>query len=567
MTPSHKSRSPHIDAVRPITDPVPGADDVVVAGTVLRVSGANFGARPDRVAVHFDEVVVRPFSAPFASGELLVTAPLPTSRTSTVRIVVSGRGSSSPAHIVVVRPPARDGAPGAATFDLMAALDEQAALTAQFTRLVAALPLGDGTASTYLSVSGDAIDGVRCVAQRAFETWLQWAPAQAAEVLPQLRTIELLDEAVSLGGLTDLVRRQTAAIFGLEGLVDGLLPGGVGQLFEVELDDLAGQLLELLDFSDLLGKLREIGGWIGENVITAEGIEDILKFVKPSIEGGASVVIQGSLDAEFDIAQIVSGFAEFIGLSGETITEAAGGTIDDVIAGLGTIAEQIGMLEVKNDQLITTIAGIDDRARRTSAEVFANESKLDRLGRLLGLTLVGSEWIVDDRETRERDNEIPERDVKQELHDIEDGIIRLEEKGDRHEEKLDRLGVIGAPQEGSVASQRGGGSRVTGAVAAVRSGDRTVHIRTAVDVPRSGLARRVNWSDWVDFDRPRSAGRLVDVSLDLQYEDDSDRRMTGLLSARDAAGNVFHREFRGPDHDDLNDPDRWGRWQRFLMQP
>ena len=329
--------------------------------------------------------------------------------------------------------------------------------------------------------------------------------------------------------------------------------------------------------------LREIGAFIGENVISLEGVEDVLKFVKPSIEGGASFVIQGSLDVEFDIAQIISGIAEFVGLGGKAVEEAGG--ISTQISEMATVVDEVvglvNRLETKEDLLTATIQRIDDRTERTNAEVLATVQMLGLLGELAGETLVGQPWVLDDRRTRTGPNITPPRDIKLELHDIEDAVKRLEEKDDRQEEKLDRieekldreeekldrLSGTGLPQEGSIASQRGGSNRVTGAVTAVSMSDGRVHVRSAIDVTRQGLARETQWADWVDFGRPPQAARLQTVSLDLQYEDESNCRMTALLSARDVRGDVYHREFEGPQDADLLRPARWGRWQRFLGQP
>jgi hypothetical protein len=579
-----KRRGPEIERITHLTATSRRKLRSARAGDVLRVTGRNFGTGPAGTSVLFDGVETRPYSSPFSPELIVVTAPLPQNSFSTVRVRVRGRGTSEPYSLGVRRPERREDAPGGAMRELLQALDEQAALTARLIRLVGVLPMLNPARKTSLAIAADAIDGARLTLPRAYEAWMQWAPLQATEAIEPLQTIAFLDEIIDISGITDIVRRGTDALFGPGGLVDEFLPGGVRRLIEgFDLVELAEAIAEIFDIEDLLKRIREIGAYIGENVISQEAIEDILKVVKPSIEGGASLVIQGSLDAEFDIAQIISGLAGFLGLGGSVVEEAGGDSerLDRLIEIVAELTDAIARLEVKQDRLEGFINEMDDRARTTTAEVFANEQKLDLLGELLGLTLVGSAWVVDDRATRTGPNIVPDRDVKKELHDIEDAVKRLEEKDDRQEqkldvieekldreeEKLDRLGVLDRPQEGSIASQRNGADRVTGAVTATRTAGDRVHLRSAIDVTREDLADEAKWSDWVDFGRPQAAARLVTVSLDLQYEDGSNSRMTALLSARDASGTVFHREFRGPEDADLLDPTLWGDWQEFLGQP
>lgn len=554
------------------------------AGSVLLVTGKNFGSKPGGARILFDEIETYPFASPYSRDELVVTAPLPKSAVSTVRVSVRGLGVSAPYKFKILRPQPNKSPSGTAMLELLQAIDEQGALTAQFVRLVASLPNVNPSTKQQLSIAADGIDGSRLAAQRVYEVWMQWAPLQEPELLEPMKTIALIDEIIITSGLTELVRRGTDGLFGLGGLVDDFLPEGIGQLIsELDLGELAEKIIENFDIDELLKKLREIGGFIGENVISLEGIEDVLKFVKPSIEGGASVVIQGSLDVEFDIAQIISGIAEFLGLGGEAV-EGAGG-VSTQISELSVIVDElvglVNRLEAKEDLLTTKIQDLDERTKKTSAEVLAIEQMLGLLGELVGGTLVGQRWILDDRITRTEPNITPPRDVKLELHDIEDAVKRLEEKDDRQEEKLDRLeekldreeekldrfGSLELPQEGAIASQRDGANRVTGAVTAVRTSDNSVHLRSAINVTRRNLAEEAQWTDWVDFGRPRRAAQLQTVSLDLQYEDESNSRMTALLSARDARGNVFHREFQGPQDADLQDPARWGVWRQFLRQP
>ena len=215
------------------------------AGSVLRVQGANFGSKPGSARVFFDEIGTRPFTTPFSRDELVVTAPLPSVSSSSVRVSVRGLGTSAPFKFAVHRRQKSNNPPGTSMLQLLHAVDEQGALSAQFVRVVSKLPIVDRTKAQSLSIAADGMDGSRLAAQRVYEVWMQWAPLQAAETLEQLKSIDLIDEIIDTSGLTELVRRGTDGLFGAGGLVDTFLPGGVGSLVsELDIGQLAEEIIE-----------------------------------------------------------------------------------------------------------------------------------------------------------------------------------------------------------------------------------------------------------------------------------------------------------------------------------
>ena len=337
-----------------------------------------------------------------------------------------------------------------------------------------------------------------------------------------------------------------------------------------------------------------IGFIIHEGVKLIEGLENLLKILKPSAEAGAGVA---NADIEVSLGEIFSAIAKLVDIIAQVLQKIGSSEssaslnekIDTIIRGAEQLERKADQGESKADQLTVTVEDIKERTIRIEEEVTANNGALRELGNLLGLTLTGGTtaadgttrgWIIDPRETR-TGNRVPDREVKQELHDIEDKVDRLEEKADRQEDKLDRqeekldreeekldhIAVASAPHEGSVASQRGGGDHVTATMVAIRRQDDRVYLRAAIDGARGALDDLVNWTPWVSFGQPQNAGPLESVSIDRQYADNSDVAMNGLLSVRDVQGRIFHREFDGPNHGRVPLPARSSDWVDFLGQP
>jgi hypothetical protein len=208
------------------------------------------------------------------------------------------------------------------------------------------------------------------------------------------------------------------------------------------------------------------------------------------------------------------------------------------------------------DRLTRNVARLEAKLDRVEGKSDRAESKLDRVGPKLD----SAEAKLDTAEAK-----LDNAEAKLDLQEAK--LDRLEAKQDLIEVKLDRLPAVLPPEEGTVAAQRGGGSRVTAAVAVVRNRDNVVFLRAAIDVDPSRLDDLAAWSPWVSFGQPPGTAALTAVSVDLQYADGSNERLRGLLSARDGRGRVYHRDPRGATHAAVIDPAQWSDWQTFLEQP
>ncbi len=217
--------------------------------------------------------------------------------------------------------------------------------------------------------------------------------------------------------------------------------------------------------------------------------------------------------------------------------------------------QKLDRLEGKADREEQKLDALEGKADRQEQKLDALEGKADRQEQKL------------DRLEEKSDRQEQKLDRVEEKNDREEQKLdRIEEKLDREEEKLDRL-ILAAPLEGAIATQQGASRNVTAVVSATRGLDDSVHLRAAVDVPASRIDVEAAWSDWVSFGRPGTALGLLEVSVDVEYDEASDTVLNALLSARDQAGIVFHRGFEGVAQDQLLDPARWTDWQSFLGQP
>jgi predicted nucleic acid-binding Zn-ribbon protein len=228
----------------------------------------------------------------------------------------------------------------------------------------------------------------------------------------------------------------------------------------------------------------------------------------------------------------------------------------DALEGKADRGEQkLDRLEQKADSHEEKLDRIDGKADRLEQKADRQEGKLDSL-----------EQKADAHETKldRLEGKADRQEGKLDL--IEGKADRQEEKLDRQEEKLDRL-VLPVPLEGSIATQQGNGDNLTAVVGATRGIDNAVYLRGAVDIPSAELDEESAWSGWRAFGRPGNALGILEVSLDLEYEEDSNTTLNGLLSVRDQVGNVYHRAFEGRPQDEFLDAGRWTDWQTFLNQP
>lgn len=230
---------------------------------------------------------------------------------------------------------------------------------------------------------------------------------------------------------------------------------------------------------------------------------------------------------------------------------------------LDRLEEKADQAEEKLDRLEEKADKAEEKLDRVADELERQETKLDRL-----------EDKADRQETKldrlegKADRQETKLDRLEGKADrLETKLDILEGKADREEEKLDRLPIVLPPQEGSIADQRGGGDRVTAAVAAVQAPNLDVFVRAAIRVTRSELTDLTSWSPWVSFGRPQTNTATISVSIDLQYRDGSDTLIDGLLTARDGLGRVFVRVYQGPSDSELLDVAQWSDWDAFLGQP
>lgn len=554
------------------------------AGDSLRILGERFGRKPAAATVWFGETAAKPLTIGFSTGEMIVTAPLLSAPSSQLTIRI-GRAISEPVKFRLVRPKPYRGNAGGPTSALFAGIDELAALSAATARAMLPSVVEMPVAAAQLRSAAAGVDGARKTAQKCLEMWMSWEPLQAGQDFAALRTIQFYDEVVEQSGLLDMFGELTQSTFGPKGALAAVSPGLPGALFSRAAAGAGGgpanASLTSLSYGD-------IGFWLHELVKAIEATENIFKVLRPSVDAGP-------VDASVSLGEIFSAIAKFIDIISQILSKLGADQssaklntkIDLILQRLELVSVKLDRQEAKLDALAVVVTEIREACRRIEAEVKANNGALRTLGDLLGRTLVGSGWTIDPRQTL-TGNTVPPRDVKRELHDIEDKIDmieakedraeakldrqeekldRQEEKLDRQEEKLDRIGVLTRLAEGSVANQQGASDRVSAVVAAVRPQDDRVFLRAAVDAPRLELDVLNRWSDWIDFDRPQNAGRLLAVSIDVNYEEESDERINALLSVRDQNGRVFHRPFEGAGHGELLNPARWSDWQDFLEQP
>lgn len=133
---------------------------------------------------------------------------------------------------------------------------------------------------------------------------------------------------------------------------------------------------------------------------------------------------------------------------------------------------------------------------------------------------------------------------EQKLEILEGKADRQEEKLDRHEEKLDRL-VLPVPLEGSIATQKGNGDNLTASVGVTRGVDNMVYLRGAVDIPSAALDEETGWSGWEPFGRPGNALGILEVSLDIAYDEDS--HTYGCIDDPQAAAAMKYAGMAAPE--------------------
>jgi hypothetical protein len=230
----------------------------------------------------------------------------------------------------------------------------------------------------------------------------------------------------------------------------------------------------------------------------------------------------------------------------EVKADTAEAKADRALVWLDTLHDHLDLVLLREEQLEQKADSLETKADGIETKADAAETKLD--------ILTGGVARLEGKADR----------AERKLDQLERKADQLERKHDHLESKVDRSPRL-LPHEASVADQRGTGSHSSAAVTAVASGG-DVYLRVAVDATRAQLRTPARWSAWTSFAAP-PGGAPESISVDLQYEEGSDVKIDGVLSARNRAGDVSHRIFQGADHSQLGDPAAWSPWLLFLGQP
>ena len=230
---------------------------------------------------------------------------------------------------------------------------------------------------------------------------------------------------------------------------------------------------------------------------------------------------------------------------------------------LDRLEEKTDKQEMKLDKLEGKADRQEEKLDRLEEKADKQEKKLDKL-----------EGKADRQEGKldklERKADVQERKLdRQEMK-----LDRLEKKDDIQEKKLDKLEVkldrLNRPiptSESSIASQRGGNDNVSASIAAIKAQDNKVYMKFAINIDQNQLNQPGAYTQWIDFDRPANAARLVAVSIDLQYKDNSNNIINGLLTVRDENGIIYQRSLEEAKHQFLKNPNKWTNWNQFPGQP
>lgn len=554
----------------------------VSAGDIIKIVGVGFGRKADVVRVLFDDVAVRPFRKSFGDKQIVVVAPLLPIPGKSLVVEVAGKASKT-FPFRVNRPGLSKRQPGQATADMLTSLDELSGMATEMATGLAANRLIDASDSRLLNLAANGLSSYRKTGQQIMEKWMELLPLQEGLDLSAMRAIEFYDSVIAANGLTSLLDEATDALFGLATPGEKAFVELSLEMFGAPFSNASGG-----GDGDINITLGDAGFILHEIVKLVKGLENLFKAIKPSAEAGTPIL---SADVEISVGELISAIAELLDIIAQVMQKiAAKEASAKMTERLDKIQEDLERMEEKNDRIESSVTELHIKVKDLEETVIEKFNRtweaFDKIGEVLGKTLVGEPWIFDPTTTT-TGWKIPDRDVKQELHDIEDKIDRLEEKLDREEDKLDRqeekldrqeekldrleekqdrIEVLSAPEEGSLAGQRGGGDRLTAVVVAVGSSG-NVSLRAAVSVLPADLEDENKWSDWENFGNPATAMPLAEVSIQATYQENSNELMEALLSARDSRGSVFHRAFKRKTDSLIIQASEWGDWQQFLNRP
>lgn len=232
--------------------------------------------------------------------------------------------------------------------------------------------------------------------------------------------------------------------------------------------------------------------------------------------------------------------------------------------------EKLDRLEEKTDKQEMKLDKLEDKADRQEGKLDRLEEKADKQEKKLDKLEGKADRQEGKLDKLERKADVQERKLdRQEMK-----LDRLEKKDDIQEKKLDKLEVkldrLNRPiptSESSIASQRGGNDNVSASIAAIKAQDNKVYMKFAININQDQLNQPGAYTQWIDFDRPANAARLVAVSIDLQYKDNSNNIINGLLTVRDENGIIYQRSLEEAKHQFLKNPNKWTNWNQFPGQP
>ncbi len=224
--------------------------------------------------------------------------------------------------------------------------------------------------------------------------------------------------------------------------------------------------------------------------------------------------------------------------------------------------EKLDRLEEKNDKEEEKLDKLEQKADKAEQKLDKIEQKNDKEEQKL-------DKLEQKADKAERKLDLLEQKADKaelKLDKLELKNDKEEHKLDKIEVKLDRFPIYQLPHESSIADQQNATGRSTAAMVALKANNH-VYLKAAIDVTSDDLDNEAKWSAWNDFRRPLNAQVLIDISIDLQYLENSSHLMNGVITARDSIGRIFIRTFKGLDHQNITTDSEWVDWKDFPGQP
>ncbi len=213
------------------------------------------------------------------------------------------------------------------------------------------------------------------------------------------------------------------------------------------------------------------------------------------------------------------------------------------------IEEKLDKIEIKNDKMESKLDKIETKNDKI-------ESKLDKIE------------IKNDNEEHKLDKlEAKSDSLELKLDKIESKIDYLEPKIDKTEIKLDSLPRFFPDSETSIAEEDGGGGNVSALSVANKILDGKIYVKAAKNIIPQNLSDPLSWTqNWIDFDFPVQARLPIQsVSVDLQYVDNSNDFINGLILVRDSMGKIFNRSYQAKTEFDIDNPIQWTEKQNLIL--